>query len=197
MSLLVKICGLTQSEQVTAAVEAGADAIGFVFAKSIREVSPEQARRLSAAIPAHVRRVAVMRHPEEALWRNVFELFRPDVVQTDVADFDAIDVPNSMESWPVYREGGVAPASDSTYIYEGQKSGLGETVDWSRAARLAERGNMILAGGLSAINVAEAISTVQPFGVDVSSEVESTPGKKDPDLILEFINVAKAAEKSL
>lgn len=197
MSVLVKICGLMESEQVTAAVEAGADAIGFVFAKSIREVSPEQARRLSAAIPAHIRRVAVMRHPQEALWRNVFELFRPDVVQTDIADFDAIHVPTSMESWPVYREGGVLPAGGSTYIYEGQMSGFGETVDWSRAAKLAESGNMILAGGLSANNVAEAVSTVQPFGVDVSSAVESTPGKKDPDLILEFINAAKAAEKSL
>ncbi len=197
MSALVKICGLTESGQVTAAVEAGADAIGFVFAKSIREISPQQALSLSASIPAHIRRVAVMRHPEEALWRNVFALFRPDVIQTDIADLDTIDVPSSMESWPVYREGGVLPAGDSTYIYEGQKSGLGETVDWSRAARLAQSGNMILAGGLSAINVAEAITIVQPFGVDVSSAVESTPGKKDPNLILEFINAARAAEKSL
>ena len=197
MSVLVKICGLTESGQVTAAVEAGADAIGFVFAKSIRELSPEQARRLSVAIPAHIRRVAVMRHPEEALWRNVFEVFRPDVIQTDLADFDAIDVPTSIESWPVFREGGVPPAGDLTYIYEGQKSGHGETVDWSRAASLAKRGNMILAGGLSPINVAAAIATVRPFGVDVSSAVESSPGKKDPNLILEFIHAARAAEKSL
>jgi len=197
MSVLVKICGLTESAHVAAAIAAGADAIGFVFAKSIREVSPEQARLLSAAIPAHIRRVAVLRHPEEALWREVFAVFRPDVIQTDIADFDAIDVPNSVESWPVYREGGVLPASVSTYIYEGQKSGLGQTVDWSRAATLAESGNMILAGGLSASNVAAAIRTVRPFGVDVSSAVESTPGKKDPNLILEFTHAAKAAEKSL
>jgi len=84
-----------------------------------------------------------------------------------------------------------------TYLYEGARSGSGEAVDWSRAAELARSGNMILAGGLSVGNVAEAISIVRPFGVDVSSAVESAPGEKDSQLIREFISAAKAAEKNL
>jgi phosphoribosylanthranilate isomerase len=82
-------------------------------------------------------------------------------------------------------------------LYEGAKSGQGETVDWSRAAKIAERGNMILAGGLGPDNVADAIRAVRPWGVDVSSGVESAPGQKDPRLIQAFITAARAAEKEL
>jgi phosphoribosylanthranilate isomerase len=83
-----------------------------------------------------------------------------------------------------------------TFLYEGAKSGQGETVDWSRAAEIARQGNMILAGGLAAHNVAEAIATVRPFGVDVSSAVESAPGEKDSLLIEEFVTAARAAERN-
>ena len=98
-----------------------------------------------------------------------------------------------------------SPASDSatdfdasaeTFVYEGPKSGQGETVDWSRAAEIARQGNMILAGGLGAHNVAEAVATVRPFGVDVSSAVESAPGEKDSLLIEEFVTAARAAERN-
>ena len=82
-------------------------------------------------------------------------------------------------------------------MYEGPRSGAGETVDWARAAEVAEYGNMILAGGISAANVADAIATVRPYGIDVSSAVESAPGQKDPALIKEFIKAARAAEKNL
>jgi phosphoribosylanthranilate isomerase len=91
----------------------------------------------------------------------------------------------------------VDPKVSVTYLYEGARSGSGETVDWSRAAELARDGNMILAGGLSVMNVARAIAIVRPFGVDVSSAVESAPGEKDSQLIREFISAAKAVEKNL
>ena len=123
--------------------------------------------------------------------------FAPDILQTDAADFAALDVPEYVGRWPVYREGGVEPPLTGTYVYEGAKSGKGETVDWTRAAELARHGYMILAGGLSAGNVSEAVTTVKPFGVDVSSAVESAPGEKDPELINRFIRAAKAAEKDL
>ena len=97
----------------------------------------------------------------------------------------------------MFREGGVDPAAGHTYIFEGHKSGPGEAVDWSRAATIAEDGRMILAGGLSVDNIAEAIATVGPLGVDVSSAVESAPGQKDIQLIKDFVSAAKAAEKSL
>ena len=84
-----------------------------------------------------------------------------------------------------------------TYLYEGAKSGQGEAVDWSAAANLARNGNMILAGGLGPENVGEAIATAKPFGVDVSSGVESAPGEKDSQKIRAFIKAAKAAGNNL
>jgi len=197
MTLLVKICGLSQVEHVDAAIDAGADALGFVFAKSVREVTPQQAARLTASVPSSVKRVAVMLHPSNEDWQQVLKTFSPDVLQSDADDFSMLDVPTSIERWPVYREGGIKPSADIPYVFEGPKSGQGETVDWSQAARLAVRGNMILAGGLGATNVAEAIATVRPYGVDVSSAVESAPGRKDSNLIRAFISAARAAEKNL
>ena len=196
MSLLVKICGLSDERDVMAAVEAGADALGFVFARSVRELTPQQAKSISDSVPRAVKRVAVMLHPSNEEWLNVLRIFEPDVLQTDAEDFEALDVPMSVECWPVFREGQSQPDA-TTYVYEGPKSGRGETVDWSRAAELAVAGRMILAGGLAGDNVGAAVSTVRPYGVDVSSGVESAPGQKDANLIREFISAARAAETRL
>lgn len=197
MSLLIKICGLGDEQQVAAAIAAGADAVGFVFAESVRKITPRRARAISQDVPASVRRVAVMLHPDNDQWQEVLQEFQPDVLQTDAKDFDVLDVPDTIERWPVLREGQALHATDTTYVYEGSKSGRGETVDWSAAARIARNGGMILAGGLAADNVADAIRTVRPMGVDVSSGVESAPGKKDAQLMNEFVNAARAAEKHL
>ena len=197
MSLLVKICGLRKRRDVAAAVEAGAGAVGFVFAPSVREIVPALARASSNLVPCDVKRVAVMLHPSNEEWTRVLDTFEPDVLQTDAEDFDTLDVPDFVERWPVYREGLSRPAGDGIYVYEGSKSGQGETVDWSTAAALARSGQMILAGGLSPENIAAAIQAVRPFGVDVSSAVESSPGEKDPRRIREFISAARAAEKNL
>ena len=202
--MFVKICGLSTAEQVNAAIAAGADAVGFVFADSVRRVEPSLAATLADNVPNTVKRVAVMLHPSNAEWQRVLAEFSPDVLQTDAGDFAVLDVPDSIETWPVYREGKkvtdtyLASKSVSvTYLYEGARSGRGETVDWTVAAGMARHGNMILAGGLSVDNVASAIATVRPFGVDVSSAVESAPGIKDPVLIEKFVNAARAAEKNL
>jgi phosphoribosylanthranilate isomerase len=196
MTLFIKICGLRTADDVAAAVASGADAIGFVFAESLRRVTPTAAARAAAGAPARIKRVAVMRHPEPALWQEVLDGFRPDVLQTDADDLEALDVPAATATWPVYREGRpVPPASIAgTWLYEGPASGAGNAVDWKLAAGYALRGRMILAGGLDAGNVARAIATVAPWGVDVSSGVESAPGVKDPDLISRFIRAARAAE---
>ena len=197
MSTFVKICGLRNERDVEAAVAAGADAIGFVFAESLRRVTPEQAKDACEAVPSDVRRVAVMLHPANDEWREVLDVFEPDVLQTDIEDFDLLDVPESVERWPVVRESRGGTPLPPTFVYEGARSGAGEAVDWQRAAGLAEQGRMILAGGLDSGNVAQAIEQVGPFGVDVSSGVESAPGRKDPRLIQEFINAAKAVERTL
>jgi len=198
VSLLVKICGLRKPEDVKAAVDAGADAVGFVFAESVRRVSPAAAQAATKYLPKRVRRVAVMRHPSQREWQEVLDTFSPNVLQTDIEDFESLDVPDSVERWPVIREGYASSGGElpGCFLYEGTASGSGRTVDWQRAAKLARQGRMILAGGLGVDNIATAIRTVRPYGVDVSSGVESRPGRKDPGLIRLFINAARAAEKS-
>ncbi len=194
MSVFVKICGLRDANTVAAAIDAGADAIGFVFADSLRRVEPGMARSMAEDIPQSVRSVAVMRHPSNDEWQSVLAEFSPDVLQTDAEDFDFLIVPDSIERWPVLREGVAPTASANVFVYEGQNSGAGESVDWTVAAEMAARGRMILAGGLAADNVATAIKTAGPWGVDVSSGVESSPGQKNIELIKQFIAAVRATE---
>lgn len=195
--MFVKICGLRDEHHVQVAVDAGADAVGFVFAASPRRIAPREARNIARSVPPSIRRVAVMLHPTNEEWQAVLADFQPDVLQTDAADFDALEVPEGIERWPVYREGSITPESGGTFVYEGRQSGQGETVDWSLAARFAAEGDMILAGGLAAANVATAIATARPFGVDVSSAVEVARGQKDERMIRDFIKAAKAAENEV
>lgn len=199
MTTLVKICGLGDQQAVQAAVAAGADAVGFVFfEKSPRNITPEKAARLAVDVPANVRRVAVMLHPSSALWDEVSDALRPDVLQTDSDDFSYLSVAEDIEKWPVLREGAVSEDGmlPETFVYEGTRSGQGQTVDWNAAAAIARRGRMILAGGLTIENVANAISKVAPYGVDVSSAVESSPGEKDVAKIAAFVAAAKAADRN-
>lgn len=197
MSVIVKICGLGSAADVAAAVAAGADAVGFVFADSVRRVEPAAAAAVADALPDGVLRVAVMRHPSNEEWQAVLDAFGPDVLQTDAEDFAGLEVPATVRRWPVYREGKIVDTASMPreFLYEGPRSGAGETVDWARAAVVARRGRMLLAGGLSPANVGAAIDAVRPWGVDVSSGVESAPGVKDPEKIREFIKAARAAEQ--
>lgn len=194
MSCLIKICGLKYAASVDAAVEAGADAVGFVFAKSVRQVTVPHATFIAANVPEHILRVAVMKHPSVEEWEEVQTIFCPDILQTDAEDFRYLEVRDDITKWPVIREGKVPGNGDlpGTFVYEGVASGQGATVDWSIAGKLAERARLILAGGLGPENVADAIRQVGPFGVDVSSAVESAPGVKDPDLIRAFIEAVRA-----
>jgi len=125
----------------------------------------------------------------------VLAVFQPDVLQSDAADFDYLDVPATIRRWPVYREGdaAIAPSGSDSFVYEGRTSGTGETVDWAAAAGVARKGRMILAGGLDPDNVRDAIRSVRPWGVDTSSGVESSPGRKDPGRIAAFVAAAKSA----
>ena len=195
MTTLIKICGMTDIAAVEASVDAGADAIGFVFAESVRRVSMRHAVEMSEYVPLQTKRVAVMLHPTADEWREVKDVFQPDVLQTDLADFEYLDVPDRIVKWPVLREGAMldGDALPDLFVYEGRASGSGETVDWQLAAQLAKRGNMILAGGLSTENVQEAVGQVAPFGVDVSSGVESSPGKKDATKIQAFIDAVRTS----
>ena len=196
MSVFVKICGLTTPEGVAAAVKAGADAAGFVFSPSPREVTPAQARKLAAALPASVRRVAVFRHPPPGWITRVLDEFPADWVQSDAADLPGVDL-GGAEALPVFRSGAPLPALlPDLLLFEGPDSGTGRVADWAAAAELAQRTRVILAGGLNPANLAEALTTVRPWGVDVSSGVESSPGSKDPALVTAFVAAARRVEQS-
>jgi phosphoribosylanthranilate isomerase len=194
----VKICGMTDARAVAAALEAGADALGFVFAPSVRQVTPEQAAQLARPARGRALCVAVTQHPADELLQEIFRTFRPDVWQSDLPDLARAQPPRDMRTWPVLR-GAPSPEFAATLqpsqhlLFEGPKSGTGRVADWSTARVLAARCALILAGGLAPANVAEAIAAVQPFGVDVSSGVEEAPGRKSPALIGEFVHRARAA----
>lgn len=191
----VKVCGLTTPDAVTAAVDAGVNAVGFVFAESKRRVTAQQAAELARDVPRHIVRVAVMLHPSQAELDEVWSQFRPDVLQTDLDDLATLRVPAGLQVTPVVRAGRELPGMlPARLLFEGPVSGTGETTDWSLAATLASRTQLILAGGLKPSNVAGAIAMARPFGVDVSSGVEARPGVKDPAKIHEFVRKARAAD---
>jgi len=195
--MFVKICGLTTPEAVATAVEAGADALGFVFAESPRQVTPEQANSLLADVPGDITSVAVMLHPAQSAVDDVFAGFDPEWLQTDAVDFDELLIDESAEILPVFRSGQDVLAMttdwDAPLLFESGASGQGELADWEQAAELARERMIILAGGLSPDNVAKAVEQVRPWGVDVSSGVESARGAKDLGLIKAFIQAAKSA----
>jgi phosphoribosylanthranilate isomerase len=192
-SLWVKVCGMTTVEGVAAAVAAGVDAVGFVFfPRSKRYVTPQDAARLAARVPKAILKVAVFLHPSQAELDAVLGAFQPDIVQTDLEDFARLTVPAGMTVLPVLRSGGVLPTQlPPRVLFEGPTSGTGTTADWTSALTLARRCEVILAGGLTPANVADAVRLVAPFGVDVSSGVEQSPGIKDPERIAEFVRSAR------
>lgn len=199
MRVFVKICGLTTPRAVESAISAGADAIGFVFAESPRQVTPKQARELCSGVSPAIVRVAVMRQPSAAHWRAVAEEFEPDWLQTDAVDYTGLDVPDRFGRLPVYRD---VPGLDVAAIpahemmlFEAAASGQGERADWRLAAELAADRQLVLAGGLTPENVGEAIATARPWGVDVSSGVEGKRGVKDVERIVAFIDAVRAAEQ--
>jgi phosphoribosylanthranilate isomerase len=194
----IKICGMTDVRAVDAALMAGADAIGFVFAPSVRSVTPEQAAMLAQHARGRALCVAVTLHPDASLLQEIFSRFRPDVLQTDVEDLPPIKLPVGVAAWPVLRgpptgESALGLSAGQRVLFEGPRSGTGKVADWSVARTLAARQQLILAGGLSPANVAGAIAAVRPFGVDVSSGVEEAPGRKSPALIESFVARARAA----
>jgi len=196
--LWIKICGLRDTAAIEAAVEAGTDAVGFVFhAASPRHLEPAAARALQAAVPRGVDRVAVFLHPEQALVDAALEAIAPDWVQADADDLEALRLPPGQRVLPVLRSGGAVPASlPARCLYESGRSGAGERADWTAAVGLARRTQLVLAGGLDPSSVADAVRAVQPFGVDVSSGVEKERGVKDAALIREFIRAAREAAQN-
>lgn len=190
----IKICGITTSEAVAAALAAPVDAIGFVFADSPRQLTLADAVALAAPARGRLRCVAVTRHPSQRHLDDILEVFRPDVLQTDTEDLQLLEVPEQLELLPVFRGwDGSQARLPPRLLFEGLTSGSGTPCDWTTAQRVARRTQLLLAGGLDPGNVAAAISAVRPFGVDVSSGVEERPGVKSPAEVVRFAAAARSA----
>ena len=174
-------------------MDAGVDAIGFVFADSVRQVTAETAARLAAPVRGKVRCIAVTRHPSQFALDEILSVFQPDVLQTDAVDFRMLRVPAGLETLPVLRGRQDALTLPGRILFEGMSSGSGMPCDWVSARQVARRTQVILAGGLNADNIATALAEVEPFGVDVSSGVEQRPGIKSPAEIARFVRAARAA----
>ena len=190
----IKVCGMTTPEAVQAALDARVDAIGFVFAESKRRVTPARAAELAQPARNRARCIAVTKHPTQSEVDEILKVFKPDVFQTDWLDLQILRLPRELTVLPVLRAGGCEPQPlPARVLFEGPVSGTGVPTDWPSAHAMARRTEVILAGGLSPANVAAAIAEVNPFGVDVSSGVEQTPGIKSPEKIASFVNAARAA----
>ena len=201
----VKICGLTRPEHVQTAVQAGADFIGFVFAPSKRRISPEEAAKLAAQIPPHVQKVGVFVNETKEQIQQIAAAVPLNYVQyhgdETAAFIKDIGLP-AIKAFSIRTKEDVARAATydvAYYLFDAPgtdyRGGNGHTFDWS----LLEEGNIardrvILAGGLNALNVAAAITQVQPYAVDVSSGVE-IDGEKNHRLMKEFLHTAKGVQK--
>jgi phosphoribosylanthranilate isomerase len=190
----IKICGMTSIEAVQAAVSAGADAVGFVFAPSVRRVDAARAHVLAAPARGRALCVAVTRHPSQDEVDEILSVLQPDALQSDADDFERLRLPRDLPRLPVLRAGAAPPEPlPPRCLFEGPASGAGATSDWVQAARLARQTELVLAGGLHAGNVAAAIRHVAPYGLDVSSGVEERPGVKSSARIESFVRAARAA----
>ncbi len=210
----IKICGITNTEDALTAVEAGADALGFVFyEKSPRKVDPETAAALISQLPPSVEKVGVFfNHSERSIHDVVDQAgltaiqLHGDAEDPQVADLVTTSHPELKvlpaipmldprpESWAMMW------SPESVYAFLADSgAGSGRPFDWSATRdaveTMARRSRVAIAGGLNSHNVAEAIAILHPWGVDVSSGVEARPGKKDPAKIKAFIAAVRNADQ--
>jgi phosphoribosylanthranilate isomerase len=197
--MFVKICGLTNEEDAVHAASVGAAALGVVFAPaSPRCVSADRARDIVRAVPAGVPVVGVF---VDAPLQEIVATVAHTGIRWVQLHGDEPEAYAAALKVPLLRAAGVEVALDAwptatlllDAITTAARGGTGTRVDWSRARAIARQRKTLLAGGLTADNVAEAIATVRPFGVDVSSGVEMAPGRKDPDKVSRFLEQARQA----
>ncbi|MEO3868141.1 phosphoribosylanthranilate isomerase [Nonomuraea sp. B12E4] len=194
--MYVKICGLSEPEHVAAAVEAGADAIGFVMTRSSRRVTPERAAELAAPVPAHVLTVGVFRGEDPDTVRAAALTSGVRAVQLHGrhphGDFTALKDLGLTLIRAVDAEADLRCGAydEDLLLVDAPHAGSGRPWDWA-AIRGRPSGRWLLAGGLTPTNVTEAIAAAGPWGVDVSSGVETSPGVKDPTLIRAFLKTVR------
>jgi phosphoribosylanthranilate isomerase len=203
----IKLCGITRSEDARAAADLGVDAIGLVFAESPRRLYAEQARRIVRDLSPHVLRFGVFVDESPAEIARIVSVAELDRIQLHgfedpmVQELAGTRVVKAFRA----RDAGVLEEISTwdvqTFFLDAWSQtlagGTGKAFDWSIAQRAAKLGRLILAGGLNPENVGQAIREVRPFGVDVSSGVESAPGIKDLAKMRAFVEAVRDADAAL
>ena len=203
----IKFCGFTRPADLELAVELGVDFVGLIFApRSRRRVSLQAAQALRAAVPETIGVVALCMDNEAAEVQALVDAVRPDVLQFHGAETEAFAAQFGVPYWKaVAMGGGMADArlaiefakhpSAAAFLLDGhgagEQGGSGKAFDWNRVPQAAGK-PLLLAGGLSPGNVAEAIRTARPWGVDVSSGIETAPGEKSPEKMRAFVAAARS-----
>jgi phosphoribosylanthranilate isomerase len=199
--LIIKICGIKTLEDALVCVQEGADALGFNFYKrSPRYIRPELVNEISAEIPTHIIRVGVFVDEPPPQMASIVREADLDVVQIHGGGkaprgarlWRALNFGSDFEAADVERE-----ANAEAFVLDspapGTFGGTGKTFDWTKIPKLKKK--VVLAGGLSHLNVAEAIRIVQPWGVDACSKLEYEPGKKDFEKVSAFIRAARGIKE--
>jgi phosphoribosylanthranilate isomerase len=198
--MFVKICGITRLEDADAAVDAGASALGFVFwPGSPRFVDPYRARAIVQALPPFVTPVGLFVNQPREYVSGVASLVRLGAVQ--LHGDESVEFAASL-AWPIIKalsvDGASAWPTATTLLLDAhdpvRRGGTGQTIDWDAAAGIAARRKVLLAGGLTPDNVANAVARVRPFGIDVSSGVERSPGTKDHGRIRALFDALNALD---
>jgi phosphoribosylanthranilate isomerase len=208
MRIRVKVCGVTSADAAVDAANCGVDAVGFVFAPSVRRVTPEAAKDIAALLPPFVSRVAVFLHPSPIEILEVLKVFPADVVQVEPQDAILQALPAHIRLLAVLHDGpGVVEEASALRKTLGERcailldppdrGGRGFPIDRAHAYDIARGGPLVLAGGLAPDTVGEAIRRVRPWAVDVSSGVEWLPGVKNRLRIQAFVVAVRFAEAEL
>jgi phosphoribosylanthranilate isomerase len=198
--LRVKICGICDLPAAQAAAEAGADLIGFHFCDSARRISPEEARAIIESLDVRPEIVGVFIDEEPAVARQVAEFVGLDLVQLHGAEAPGFDAGRPVMKVLKVRDGKVPDADawpDPIMLdswSRDQRGGTGRTWTWELARELVRTRNVFIAGGLEPGNVGTLVSAYRPYGVDVSSGVESAVRVKDPEKVRAFIRAVRLAE---
>ena len=200
--MFVKICGITNEEDALMAVALGADALGFVFATSSRQITPGAAADIIKRLPPDVLPVGVFR--DQAPDRVIDVALRVGSRGVQLHGHETPGMADRIRPHvPVLIVGMSAGSSALEHfdrfgadalLLDGHSPGSGQVFDWSLTEGMPSNRRVILAGGLTPDNVADGVSIVRPWGVDVSTGVESQPGVKDPRLVRSFIHAARDAE---
>lgn len=200
--MFVKICGTTSEEDALLAVALGADAVGFIFAPSSRQIAPSLAGDIAKRLPPEILTVGVFRDeaPErvvEIVNRNGLKAAQLSGRESpEVTAYVAERVGVTIKYFPA---GSPEVVSAGKYgadvvMLDAESPGSGQIFDWALAGEVPEGSRLLLAGGLTAENVEAAIAQVKPWGVDVATGVESRPGHKDPRKLRAFLLAAKAGD---